>query len=140
MNLTRTVGDYNRLINFRCLPSLFQKCNYAKKIEAAGGIASLGKKKGKLSKLGPVMEKKILPVETDPHKLVNFVCGTNLLKEGGEDIKLKADNEYPDWLWTLRIGKSPRLEEMDPNTWEYWRRIRKMGMRRNNLLSKLKKF
>ena len=51
------------------------------------------------------MEKKILPVETDSHKLVNFVCGTNLLREGGEDIKLKPDSEYPDWLWTLHTGK-----------------------------------
>jgi large subunit ribosomal protein L54 len=71
---------------------------------SAGGIASLGKKKGKLSKLGPMMEKKIIPVETDPQKLVNYVCGSNLLKEG-EDIKLKPDDEYPDWLWTLRTGE-----------------------------------
>jgi hypothetical protein len=70
---------------------------------AAGGIASLGKKK-KLSKLGPMMEKKIVPVETDAQKLVNYVCGSNLLK-GGEDIKVKPDDEYPDWLWTLRIGE-----------------------------------
>jgi large subunit ribosomal protein L54 len=51
-----------------------------------------------------MMEKKIVPVETDAQKLVNYVCGSNLLK-GGEDIKLKADNEYPDWLWTLRTGE-----------------------------------
>lgn len=70
---------------------------------SAGGIASLGKKK-KLSKLGPVMEKRIVPVETDAHKLVNYVCGSNPLK-GGEDMKLKADDEYPDWLWTLRTGE-----------------------------------
>jgi hypothetical protein len=70
---------------------------------AAGGIASLGKKK-KLSKLGPMMEKKIVPVETDAQKLVNYVCGSNLLKDG-EDIQVKPDDEYPDWLWTLRIGE-----------------------------------
>lgn len=51
-----------------------------------------------------MMEKKIIPVETDPQKLVNYVCGSNLLKEG-EDIKLKPDDEYPDWLWTLRTGE-----------------------------------
>ncbi|PNF18830.1 hypothetical protein B7P43_G01650 [Cryptotermes secundus] len=84
----------------RFLPLLLAKRSYSKKIEAAGGIASLGKKK-KLSKLGPVMEKRIVPVETDAHKLVNYVCGSNPLK-GGEDMKLKADDEYPDWLWTLR--------------------------------------
>lgn len=65
---------------------------------------ALGTKKGgKAGKLGPVVEKKVLPVETDPEKLVNFVCGSNILKQG-EDVKLKPDNEYPDWLWTLRIG------------------------------------
>ena len=73
-------------------------------IISAGGIASLGKKK-KLSKLGPVMEKKVVPVETDTQKLVNYVCGSNLLKEG-EDVKLKPDDEYPDWLWTLRTGET----------------------------------
>jgi large subunit ribosomal protein L54 len=72
-------------------------------IISAGGIASLGKKK-KLSKLGPMMEKKVIPVETDTQKLVNYVCGSNLLKEG-EDVKLKPDDEYPDWLWTLRTGE-----------------------------------
>jgi len=76
---------------------------YFKFIISAGGIASLGKKK-KLSKLGPVMEKKVIPVETDTQKLVNYVCGSNLLKEG-EDVKLKPDDEYPDWLWTLRTGE-----------------------------------
>jgi large subunit ribosomal protein L54 len=70
---------------------------------SAGGIASLGKKK-KLSKLGQMMEKKVIPVETDTQKLVNYVCGSNLLKEG-EDVKLKPDDEYPDWLWTVRTGE-----------------------------------
>lgn len=50
-----------------------------------------------------MMEKKVIPVETDPHKLVNYVCGTNLLKES-ENIKLMPDDQYPDWLWTLRTG------------------------------------
>jgi hypothetical protein len=30
----------------------------------------------------------------DPHKLVNFVCGSNYKLEG-EDIKIKPDSEYP---------------------------------------------
>lgn len=37
-------------------------------------------------------------------------------------------------------GKAPSLEELDPDTKEYWRKVRKMGIRRNNQLSKLKKF
>lgn len=44
-------------------------------------------KKKKLGKLGPIVEKKVLPVETDTNKLVNYVCGSNLLVKG-EDIKV----------------------------------------------------
>lgn len=66
-------------------------------------------------------KKKRLPVETDPHKLTNYCCGSNILKEG-EDFKLKEDSEYPDWLWTLRLGPPEPLEEMDPTTKEYWER------------------
>lgn len=45
----------------------------------------LGKgKKGKLGKLGAA-EKKELPVETDPVKLVTRVCGSNILTTG-EDV------------------------------------------------------
>lgn len=137
MRLLTTFSSCTSKIRF--IPYLLLKCNYAKQIEAAGGIASLGKKK-KFGKIGPIVEKKILPVETDPHKLVNYVCGTNLLREGGEDIKLKPDSEYPDWLWTLRTDKAPPLEELEYDTKEYWRRIRTMAMRRNNQLSKIKKF
>lgn len=84
------------------------------------------------------MEKKILPVETDAEKLVNYVCGSNIYKQG-EDVKLKSDNEYPDWLWNLRVDKPPSLEEMDPNTLEYWKRLRKLAKRRDNALRKGKK-
>ncbi|XP_073845185.1 mitochondrial ribosomal protein L54 [Musca autumnalis] len=97
------------------------------------------KKLKKLGKLGPIMEKKVIPVETDANKLVNYVCGSNIYKTG-EDIKLKPDSEYPDWLWTLNVDRIIPLEEMDPNTKQYWRRLRKMALRRNNQLAKLKKF
>lgn len=95
-------------------------------------------KKKKLGKLGPVMEKKVLPVEADPHKLINFVCGSNIYKEG-KDIEIKPDSEYPEWLWTLRTGPPPKLEELDPNSIDYWRKVRKMAMQRNNRLAQLKK-
>lgn len=52
---------------------------------ALGGKMKLaGKKPGKL---GPVVEKKIIPVETDTQKLVNYVCGSNIYIKG-EDIKV----------------------------------------------------
>lgn len=105
------------------------------------GVSMIGGalKKKKLGKLGPVMEKKVLPVETDPEKLVKYVCGTNIYKTG-ENALIKADSEYPEWLWNLRLGPPPPLEELDPESKEYWKRVRKMAMRRNNQLAKLKKF
>ncbi|KAM8712427.1 hypothetical protein ACLKA7_012872 [Drosophila subpalustris] len=109
--------------------------NYAAKPPAAGA----GGKKKKLGKLGPIMEKKIIPVETDANKLVNYVCGSNYMKTG-EDVKIKPDAEYPDWLWTLNTERIIPLDELDPNTKQYWRRLRKMALRRNNQLSMLKKF
>lgn len=50
------------------------------------GVLGLGKGKKKLGKLG-AMEKKEMPVETDPQKLVNYVCGSNIYVTG-EDVKV----------------------------------------------------
>lgn len=108
-------------------------------ILAAPGIMGGALKKKKSGKLGPVMEKKVLPTETDPERLVTYACGTNIYKTG-EDVKLKPDNEYPEWLWSVRTGPPPPLEELDPNSKEYWRRIRKMALRRNAKLQQLKRF
>ncbi|XP_054738736.1 39S ribosomal protein L54, mitochondrial [Anastrepha obliqua] len=117
------------------LTNTFLARSYAKPAAAALG----GGKKKKLGKLGPVVEKKEIPVETDVNKLVSYVCGSNILKTG-QDIKLKPDSEYPEWLWSLNVDRITPVDEMDPETKQYWRRIRKMGLRRNNQLSKLRKF
>ncbi|XP_065088316.1 large ribosomal subunit protein mL54 [Ochlerotatus camptorhynchus] len=126
------------------MSGLFRRCctiqtsivrNYA--TPKPGG--ALGSKKKKLGKLGPVVEKKEIPVETDANKLVNYVCGSNVLKTG-EDIKLKPDAEYPEWLWSLHVGKPQTLEELDPDSKAYWRKLRRLGLQRNNKLAKLKKF
>ncbi|XP_054724444.1 39S ribosomal protein L54, mitochondrial-like [Uloborus diversus] len=103
----------------------------------------LGALTGKAKILGVGFDKKKrLPVETDPDKLVNYCCGSNIYKEG-EDAKLKDDSEYPDWLWTLRLGPPPPLHEYDPNTKEYWeryfflQRIRKKRLQRAKIKTKL---
>lgn len=68
--------------------------------------AALGKAKKKTAgKAAGSSEKIRLPVETDTNRLVNYVCGTNLLKEGGEDVKIGPDSDYPDWLFELYVGK-----------------------------------
>ncbi|XP_032522024.2 large ribosomal subunit protein mL54 [Danaus plexippus] len=116
------------------------KTNYAAKktTSAAGGVLGLGKGKKKAGKLS-TMEKKELPVETDPEKLVNYVCGSNIYVTG-EDVQIKPDSEYPEWLWSLNTGKAPRIEDLDPNTKQYWLRVRTEGMRRNNRLRSMRKF
>lgn len=51
-------------------------------------------KKKKMGKAGPVAEKRVIPVETDPSKLVNYVCGSNYMQKG-EDIKV---NQRMNWV------------------------------------------
>ena len=90
------------------------------KLKAKGGLAA-------------ATVKKHLSVETeDTNRLVNYVVGANIYKEG-EDPKLKDDSEYPEWLWNLRTDRRPvPLEELDPDTWEYWNRLAKLDRRRKN--------
>ncbi|KAA0186410.1 39S ribosomal protein L54 mitochondrial, partial [Fasciolopsis buskii] len=81
-----------------------------------------------------VAKSKELPVETDPEKLVKCCCIN--YRVGEQPIPLKPDDEYPDWLWTLRTERSPvPLEEIDKNSYYYWRRIRKTTLRHWNQLA-----
>lgn len=81
----------------------------------------------------------VVPAERDPQKLHDYLCGGNLVKENREEIKVKEDHEYPDWLWELRTGKAPPIEELDPETKQYWRRLRTAAMRENNKRQKTKR-
>lgn len=61
-------------------------------------------------------------VETDPHKLVNYCCGLNFV-EGDPPVKLKPDEEYPNWLWELRLGPVPNSWDLQEGTKEYYLRL-----------------
>ncbi|RNA16282.1 39S ribosomal mitochondrial [Brachionus plicatilis] len=97
-----------------------------------------GKLGGGISKKGGAQQvKKVeLPVERDATKLATFCCGLNILKTGGEEVAIKPDSEYPEWLWSLSLDKGPSLEEMDPDTMEYWARKRRVALRHKNKLMK----
>ncbi|XP_076165644.1 mitochondrial ribosomal protein L54 [Ptiloglossa arizonensis] len=103
-------------------------------IQTKNYAVATGKKVIKKMKI----EKVQLPVEKDVNKLLTYVCGSNIYQTG-EDVKLKPDSEYPDWLWTLRL-KPKDFSELDPNTKEYWKYVRKHGLLQNNRKMKHRRF
>ncbi|XP_058494324.1 large ribosomal subunit protein mL54 [Solea solea] len=101
---------------------------YAKKVVAKG--------KGK----GMVKEELQGPeVCKDTVKLTSHAVGANIFKQG-DDPKLKPPEEYPEWLFQLNLGEPKKLPELEPDTWEYWKRLRKENIWRSNRLQKGKTF
>lgn len=66
-----------------------------------------------------------LPVVEDAEYLCKYASGTNYFKTG-EDALIKDDSHYPDWLWSIRLT-DPRLEDMDPETPEYWEHLEEVS-------------
>ncbi|RXM94966.1 39S ribosomal protein L54, mitochondrial [Acipenser ruthenus] len=96
-------------------------------------IAAKGKGKGmaKDAQKGPEVCK-------DPVKLTTHAMGVNIYKEG-QDPPLQAASEYPEWLFQLDLGPPKQLSELDPESREYWKLMRKEHMWRFNKLHKGKK-
>ncbi|KAJ8029054.1 39S ribosomal protein L54, mitochondrial [Holothuria leucospilota] len=99
---------------------------------------SYAKKTGKAQPVSQV-EEEVEEVNKNPQDLVKYCVGSNYFIEG-KDIELKPDSEYPDWLWDLHIGPPKQLEELETNTIQYWRKLRKLNIKRNNRIAKLEKF
>nr|XP_033809808.1 39S ribosomal protein L54, mitochondrial [Geotrypetes seraphini] len=110
------------------IPCQLLICGYAKK------PVMKGKSKGVVQEQlkGPDVCK-------DPELLTTHAMGLNIYKEG-QDVVLKEDSAYPEWLFKIDLGPPKKLEELDPETMQYWRTLRKLHIWRNNKLSKGKKF
>ncbi|XP_034035649.1 39S ribosomal protein L54, mitochondrial [Thalassophryne amazonica] len=104
-----------------------QTCGYAKKVAFKGKGKSVVQEELK----GPEVCK-------DPIKLTTYAVGVNFFKQG-EDPKLKPREEYPEWLYDLNLGNPKKLHELEPNSWEYFKRLRKENIWRSNRLRKGKK-
>ncbi|XP_006025827.1 39S ribosomal protein L54, mitochondrial, partial [Alligator sinensis] len=76
---------------------------------------------------------------TEPAVLAKHAVGVNYYKQGS-DVALKDDADYPDWLFQMYLGPPKKLEELDPETPEYWRLLRKLNTWHRNKLSKNRKF
>ncbi|KAM9461910.1 large ribosomal subunit protein mL54 [Clarias gariepinus] len=74
----------------------------------------------------------------DPVRLTTHAVGVNIYKQG-EDPQLKPKEEYPAWLYELNLGPPKKLHELDSETREYWKRLRKEHIWRFNKLHKGKK-
>lgn len=129
--VTLSKGIANNATTSLCRTSALnriQTCGYAKKVVAK--VKGKGMMKQDLQ--GP-------EVCRDPVRLTTHAVGANIFKQG-EDPQLKPHDQYPEWLFELNLGTPKKLNEMEQDTWEYWKRLRKENILRNNKLQKGKKF
>uniref|UniRef100_A0A452IIY0 Large ribosomal subunit protein mL54 n=1 Tax=Gopherus agassizii TaxID=38772 RepID=A0A452IIY0_9SAUR len=111
---------------WRCLDSVLTS------VLVSAAVKTKGKGFSKEEMKGPEVCK-------DPVLLTTHAMGVNFYKQGPE-VALKDDSEYPDWLFQMHLGPPKTLKELDPETPQYWRLLRKHNTWRRNKLSKGKKF
>ncbi|XP_072516855.1 large ribosomal subunit protein mL54 [Salminus brasiliensis] len=143
MALRSLLNPLKTAASLRLSPSVADRCACACACAFARGplnvrgyakkVAAKGKSKGMVKDVlkGPEVCK-------DPAKLVSHAMGVNIYKQG-EDPALKPKEEYPEWLFQLNLGPPKQLSELDPESYEYWNRLRKEHIWRSNKLSKGKK-
>ncbi|XP_043078205.1 39S ribosomal protein L54, mitochondrial [Puntigrus tetrazona] len=74
----------------------------------------------------------------DPVRLCTHAVGVNVFKQG-DDPFLKPKEEYPEWLFQLDLGPPKKISDLEPDSWEYLKLLRKEHIWRQNKLNKAKK-
>ena len=64
------------------------------------------------------------PTITDP-KILQTQCVGIQLEEGKDEIALKPDEEYPDWLWQMSTQPKFLPEHFEEGTEDYYRALEK---------------
>ena len=62
----------------------------------------------------------------DASSLSKYCIGSQVYKDQPDPEILPDSSSYPDWLWSIRTNGPPLLEELDPNTLEYWNTLIEM--------------
>ncbi|MXQ83845.1 hypothetical protein E5288_WYG002493 [Bos mutus] len=111
--------------------------DYAKRPVFKGGKGAKGAAVGETLKDPEVC--------TDPVQLTTHAMGVNIYKEGQDVPACRGlQGEFCSWLceqlFQMNVGPPKKLEELDPETREYWRLLRKHNIWRHNRLSKNQKF
>ncbi|KAG7230800.1 hypothetical protein INR49_019614 [Caranx melampygus] len=61
-----------------------------------------------------------------------------------QDERVKQNTDLwvrqESWLFQLNLGEAKKLHELESDSWEYWKRLRKENIWRFNRLHKGKKF
>ncbi len=85
------------------------------------------------------MRAQIFDIETDTAKLATHCCGLNYKLEG-EEVALKPESDYPDWLWTMNVKRPrPASHELEYGTMEYFETLKKEDQRRWRTLQQNRK-
>ena len=110
------LSTISRLTQIRSLSTSSSRFPPKKK----GKAGAKGGKKGGADKGGEFSS----PTITDPKQLQTVCIGLQL-EEGGDDVTLKPDEEYPDWLWKMSVQPKYLPEHFEPGTEDYYKALEK---------------
>ncbi|TKR94029.1 hypothetical protein L596_008375 [Steinernema carpocapsae] len=79
-------------------------------------------------------------VESDAEKLSKYVCVNYFIQGEEPGPPIKADSEYPEWLFELDLQLPRTLEDLDPEVdgWLYWRALRSRQVEQARRIAKLR--